>query len=454
MNLMKENLTMKWNPILMLSLILAWSAGIPLKTFAEDSHAGHDHAAHEEESVPAKHAEAPEQVEHAEDEVHEEHPEDEAHGSVEGEHDEAEADEHDDEEEDRGLRLSAEQMERFGIVVSSAEAGHLHNEVRLPGEIVFNEDQVVHMVPRVGGMVREVHKSIGDRVQVGDVMAVLESRELADAKSAFLTAQAHSALAEKTFVREKSLHEKQVSSELEYLEAEQALAEARIELRAQEQKLRVLGLSAASIQSLESEPDASIAHYELRSPISGVVTEKHITLGESLEADADIFTVADMSRVWVNLTVYIKNLGVVQAGQSVTLQVDHSGAQAKGTIDSVTPFVEEATRSATARVVLENSDGRWMPGTFVTGFSRISEEDVPVVVPREAVQTIDDRQVVFIEHEGTYEMVTVTPGRVDRNQVEITSGLEQGMRYVSEGAFQLKATIITSNLGSHAGHGH
>jgi cobalt-zinc-cadmium efflux system membrane fusion protein len=120
----------------------------------------------------------------------------------------------------------------------------------------------------------------------------------------------------------------------------------------------------------------------------------------------------------------------------------------------VTPFVEESTRSATARVVLDNSDGQWMPGTFVTGFISVSETDLPVVIPREAVQNIEGRNVVFVEHEGAFEMQAVALGKSDRTNVEIADGLEPGTRYVAQGSFHLKATVITSSMDSHAGHGH
>ena len=120
----------------------------------------------------------------------------------------------------------------------------------------------------------------------------------------------------------------------------------------------------------------------------------------------------------------------------------------------VTPFVEAETRSATARVVLSNRDGRWIPGTFVTGFVRMSEEEIPVLVPRGAVQVVEGRTVVFREHDGAFEMEPVTIGRGDRNHVEILAGLEAGGSYVASGAFELKATVITSSLDAHAGHGH
>ena len=442
-------------------LVLVWGLGAFTRAQTQDSHAGHDHSAHAEEEAHDGHAGEETQTEDGHDDhaghdhaAHEE-------SDAPGEHDE-EADEddhaghdhaaHADEEE--GLQLTPEQRERFGIVVRPAGGGSLRSEVSLPGEIVFNEDRVVHLVPRVAGIAREVHKSVGGRVDAGEILAVIESRELADAKSEYLAAHARAALAESNFAREKALREQKISSEQDYLEAEQALAEARIALRSAEQKLRALGLPERATEALGSDHDETITRYEIRSPIAGVVTDKHISQGESLGADADIFTVVDTSSVWVNLAVHTKNLGAIRPGQEVTLRVDHSGAQARGEVAMVTPFVEESTRSATARVVLDNSDGRWVPGTFVTGFSDRSEEDLAVVVPRDAVQSIEGRDIVFVEHEGAFEMTPVTLGRTDRANVEVTAGLEPGMRYVAEGAFQLKATVITSNLGSHAGHGH
>lgn len=412
------------SPYAVLGLALLWVVALPAAVHAQDSHAEHDHAEHAEEAAAGREA-------HGEG------------GAVDG---------HGEEEE--GLRLTSEQRKRFGIVVQSAGPGTLAQEVSLPGEIVFNEDRVVHITPRMAGIAREVFKSVGDAVETGEVLAVIDSRELADAKSKCLTAKACATLAEKTFSREKTLREKQVSSEQEYLEAEQALAEARIKLRSAHQTLHALGLSKRDVERLDTEQDEAITRYEIRSPIAGCVTERHISIGESLEADADIFTVADLSSVWANLTVYTKNLGAVQLHQDVTLRMDHNGAQMQGKVSMIAPFVKQSTRSATARVVLDNRDGAWMPGTFATGFLSTSKARLPVVTPKHAVQNIEGRDVMFVEHEGVFKMIPVTLGRADRTHVEIVAGLEPGTPYVAEGAFQLKATVITRTLGSHAGHGH
>jgi cobalt-zinc-cadmium efflux system membrane fusion protein len=346
------------------------------------------------------------------------------------------------------------QRKHFGIAFQRAGPGSLDAEFSLPGEIVFNEDRVVHLVPRVAGIVIEVTTTVGDHVEEGELLAMLDSRELADAKGEYLASEARAGMAKSIYERERALRETQVSSEQDLLDAQQTLAEADIALRSAKLKLRSLGLPEEAVDALDMEHDDTITQYEIRSPIDGIVTERHLSLGESVDGGADIFTIVDLSSVWVNLTVYTKNLGAVRVGSEVVVNVDHSGATARGVVAMVPPFVEESTRSATARVVLANEDGRWMPGTFVTGYIRVSEEELNVVLPRNAVQTIEGEEVVFVEHEGAFEPVPVTTGKTDREFVEIVKGLKPGSRYVAEGAFELKAALVTSNLDPHAGHGH
>lgn len=376
-----------------------------------------------------------------------------AHGHDAEAHDAAGEAGHDEHEED-ALSLTPEQLKRFGISIAVAGPGSLQGEVSLPGEVVFNEDSVVHMVPRVSGIARSVLKGVGDAVKTGDILAVIDSRELADAKAEYLAALARKNLAEKTFTREKQLREKDISSEQDFLEAEQAFAEARISLLSAGQKLSTLGLEEKEIEALADTPGTAITRYEIRSPIDGVVTARHLSRGEHVGPDTAIFTVADLSSVWINLAVYTKHIPAVEKGQKISVRVDATGMEAEGVISMVTPFVDDATRAATARVVLDNKDGKLYPGTFVTGFASASQKEFDIVISKQAVQTLEGRTVVFIEHEGGFEPVPVVTGRSDRHNIEIKEGLEKDTHYVAEGAFELKATILTRSLDSHAGHGH
>ena len=355
---------------------------------------------------------------------------------------------------DQGLQLTAEQRRRFGIAVELAGAGSLRHEVSLPGEIVYDERRVLHLDAPVAGIARSVEKVVGDPVAAGEMLAVIDSRELADAKAEYLAAKAREGLAATVHARETTLWEKQISSEQDFLHAQQALAETRIERRSAEQKLRALGLSNAMVEGLGNEAAEALTLYEIRSPIRGIVTERDVSLGESLDGGAHMFTIVNTDSVWANLTVYTGNLPAVRTGQALVLRSNHSGAAAHGKVAMVTPFVEESTRSANARVVLDNRDARWIPGTFVTGLIQIRKDSSNVVIPRDAVQSIDGRDVVFVEHEGGFEMASVRIGRTDRERTEILGGLAPGTRYAAAGAFELKATVVTRSLGSHAGHGH
>lgn len=412
-------------------------------------------AKHREANHDSSHDEHTEHTDHDEHVEHEGH----AHAAPGAEKPSivqaADGHDHDeDEEEENVLHLTPEQRKRFGIVLSTAGAGALRNEIRLAGEVSFNEDRLSHLSPRVSGVVREVRKTIGDSVEAGEVLAVIDSRELADAKSDYLAAKARASLAEKTLLRERALREQKVVSEQELLDAEQAFAEARITLRSLEQKLYALGLTEHVVAALDDKQVESITRYEICSPIAGIISSKHISLGESLEADADIFTIVDTDTVWVNLAVHTRHLASIRKGNDVLLSSDHDDLEQGGLVAMVSPFVDQATRSATARIVLDNSQSRWVPGTFATGLITTSTDELPVVIPRRAVQNIDGHDVVFVEQEDEFEMTEVLLGRSDSTFVEIKSGLPAGTPYVSEGAFELKATVVTSALDPHAGHGH
>ncbi|MEX0805350.1 MAG: efflux RND transporter periplasmic adaptor subunit [Candidatus Binatia bacterium] len=358
----------------------------------------------------------------------------------------------DEHKKEQAVRLSEAEKKEFDIELGTAGPGKLKMYVSLPGEIALNADWRVHIVPRVGGVVRQVGRTLGDQVRAGEVMAVLESRDLADMKSAYLAAIERVASAETTFRREENLWKKKITAEQDYLQAKQALAETRIELRSAEQKLHAVGFSDEYIAQLPKQGDASFTRYTITAPFDGVVIEKHITLGEMLKDDATAFVVADLRSVWVDLRVYQKELPFVRRGQPVAISAGRGIPDAEGKISYVGPLVGEQTRTALARVVLPNPDGQWRPGLFVNGKIVVENADVPLLVPKSALQTIEERPAVFVETAEGLKPRHVTVGRSNDTHVEITSGLTSGERYVTRGAFTVKAQLSKGAFGG--GHGH
>ena len=345
--------------------------------------------------------------------------------------------------------LSAQAAEQAGIEVREAGGQRITQTIALRGEIVLNADAVAHIVPRVEGIVRQVNTRLGDRVGADEVMAVLESRELSEAKSDDIAAEQRLELAAADFARAEALKAKGISSEEDYLKAKQQLAEAEIEHRKTEARLHAFGLSQEQVENVSSEPDTQFTIYELKAPFAGTVIEKHITQGELVDADSDVYMLADLGTVWVDLTVYQRDASKIRPGQPVTVSFRGDIPDAVGVIDYISPVVDQATRTATARVVLDNPDGLLRPGLFVTAELVEHEAAVPVAVTREAIQNIRGWSAVFVRYGNTFEARPLELGHRDSQWVEVLSGLSAGEQYVAKNSFVLKAEIGKSGA-THA----
>ncbi|MEO5617606.1 MAG: efflux RND transporter periplasmic adaptor subunit [Candidatus Eisenbacteria bacterium] len=269
------------------------------------------------------------------------------------------------------VEMSAEVRAASGIEVQSAEPRRIRTLLELPGEIVPNADRLAHIVPRFPGIARKVHKSIGQHVRHGEVLAVIEGNQ-------------------------------------------------------------------------------SLSTYEVSSLISGTVIEKHVTLGEFVRDDSDIYVVADLSSVWVNVSVYSRDLARVRRGQTALIGAVGSQVSAQGRIDYVGPVVGEATRAASARVVLGNADHKWRPGTFVTARIVVDDRPATIAVPDAAVQQLRGKDHVFVEVDGGFVAREITRGATDGEWTEILSGLRPGERFASRGGFILKSELQKSE----ASHDH
>lgn len=190
----------------------------------------------------------------------------------------------------------------------------------------------------------------------------------------------------------------------------------------------------ATIQSNES-----LAPYELKTMIDGTIIEKHLTRGEAVERDKPTFTVADLSTVWIDLSVYQKDIHEVAVGQMVRVSCHHL-ADADGTISYIAPVVDQPTRTATARVVLPNPERLWRPGLFVSA-QLLDSMEVQIAIPRTAIQTIEDRPIVFVETKESFEARPIVLGRGGESYVEVLSGLARGERLVITNSFLLKAEL-------------
>ena len=337
------------------------------------------------------------------------------------------------------VRMDEARVKVAGIELRTAGPAKIRTLLQLQGEIQLNQDRVAHVVPRLAGVVSSVAKNLGDQVKKGDLLAVLESQALADFKSEHHATQSRLALARGNLERERRLWEEKISAQQDYLASRQAALEAEIAHRNVEQKLLALGLTHEAV--MRGAGASGLTRYEIRSPMDGVVTEKHLAAGEAVKEDASIFTIADLSSVWAEMTIYPKDLGSVKLGQRVTVRASALNAEAEGRVSYVGSLIGEQTRSAKARVTLQNPERSWRPGLFVTVDLVQDESEVPVAVSVDAIQTLREAKVVFGRFGGFFEARPVELGRSDGKTVEVLSGLAPGTPYAATNSFVLKADL-------------
>jgi cobalt-zinc-cadmium efflux system membrane fusion protein len=202
-----------------------------------------------------------------------------------------------------------------------------------------------------------------------------------------------------------------------------------------------MGLTEQEILKLEEGSLSDLTNYPIRAAFEGIVVKKRLSKGEWLKDDAEIYVIADLSTVWVEITVYPKDLESVHIGQRAVVKSTSSALETEGEVSYVGLVVGEDSRTAKARVVIPNNDGRWRPGLFVKVELLRDETSVPVAVQSDAIQTYRNKPMVFIHYDDQFEARPIQLGRSDGQFTEVLKGLSKGENYVVKNSFILKSEM-------------
>lgn len=350
---------------------------------------------------------------------------------------------HTERTEEGVVHVAQEAIDKNEIRVDKATAGRLGGGVEAPAEISFMPDKVAHVTLLVPGRITSVKASLGSKVKRGDTLAIVESAEVSEAQGASGQAQAELDVAKKAFDRQKELQAAGIGAQRNYDEAEAALRRAEANVGAAANRTRVFGGGGGG----------SVV---VKAPIDGEVVERHATVGEVVDPEQPLFVVADLSHVAVDGRVYEKDVGGAQLGARARLTLQaYPGKTWEGTLDYVSPHLDEKTRTTAIRMTLDNAERKLKPGLFGT-ISILAKGDAPprAIVPAAAVQRSKEGDIVFVpgDEPGEFKSVPVAVGTKRDGQAEIVSGLAPGDLVVVSGAFVLKSELMKSELGD--GHAH
>jgi cobalt-zinc-cadmium efflux system membrane fusion protein len=351
------------------------------------------------------------------------------------------------------VELSPEAMKAAKLVVAPARLAPRGGALTVVGSLELSPKHVAKVGTMVEGRVTSVRAQMGDKVKAGEVLATIESSAAGRARAEHMQAEAKLQQAEKELAREKQLSGEGVSSQRALASAQTDRDVASVELRAASERLRAVGLGQRS-------GDAASGALALTAPMGGVVLAAKPKLGEAVQPSDDLFTVGDLSEVWLMVEVYERDLARVHEGDVARVTVLAVPGQVfEGHVDHIGEAIDPMRHAADIRVVLGNAKGALRPGMsatarLVTTGASAEAGDAgdanAVVIAKSAVQRIDGLAHLFIEKEGgKYELRAVELGAAYEGDVEVARGLAVGERVVVDGAFLLKSQVLREQMGSN-----
>lgn len=353
------------------------------------------------------------------------------------------------------VAISPAQIAAQDISTVSLEIGTIDRHITVPGTITTDAARVARVPARVMGIVAEMRKLLGGDVKAGEIVSVLDSREVADAKSDYLEAMVKAGLQRTIFERQQRLLDIKAIATAQLDQTRASLQEAQLRADLARQKLSALGLDAAEVAAAakrdERTPNqSSLRRYELRAPIAGRVVERKVDVGVAVGKEgepADLYTIADLSALWVELAVPIAELPAIREGAKVTVAsggVEPRWGEAR--VVFVSPLLNPETRTARVIATLPNPDFIWRPGSFVSAEVAMQPRPACVLVPRAAVQRLDGETKVFVRVADGFEARKVHLGLGDDKFWEVAYGVEKGDRVAVANSFLLKAELGKTDL--------
>ncbi|MDH4099667.1 MAG: efflux RND transporter periplasmic adaptor subunit [Nitrospirota bacterium] len=356
-------------------------------------------------------------------------------------------DDHGEEGHSDEVTLSKEAAEAAGITVGEVKEQPLAASLELPARLAPDETKIARLNARASGRVASISANAGDRVASGKPLAVLESRELADAGLEYREARVTLEAAKSSLERVKLLVEGKAVARKQLVEEETRYANAEAKVANAVERLRLLGAAV---------PEAGVSLQNtiaITSPISGTVLTREASQGETVDPSKTLFTVADLSALWIIAEVPENEVARIRKGQRATVTVDAMpGKSFSVVIDHVYDLMDPETRRIKVRASLRNP-GTLKPEMFATMRIAAGQTDMAPAIPASAVVREGGKTAVFVEDEPlTFAKRTIEVGPEQDGWHRVLSGLKAGERIAVKGAFTLKAEMEKSELGE--GHAH
>jgi len=347
------------------------------------------------------------------------------------------------------IQLGSDAARKVNIAFHTVEARPVAETLRANAETSYPPNRHARIAPRIPGVIREVKAILGQEIEGGGVLAVLDSPEFGQAKSDYLQALSVLNLRQKTYEQERLLLEKKITTGREALEAETNFEESKLAVNRAKQRLSVLGLSQQQVKAVGENQDTSTT-FEVTAPFGGTVVDAVAVPGETATPDKPIFGVAAMDRLWISIDVYEADSPKIAKEQRVTFTVEGlPGQKFPGKVVAIGGEVDDRTRTVKVFAEVKNLQGLLRARMFGRAEITVKPAEPILLVPKEAVQNDGDCNLVFVAPApGIFQARKVEIGRAFEGGFEIVGGIVAGDKIVTTGSFLLKTEILRGQMGA------
>lgn len=360
---------------------------------------------------------------------------------------EEEHDHHDhDHEHEHEVAINDSQLSEHQIAVAPVDRGPIFSSLELRGKAQFHPDLVVHVLPKMAGVVVEAKKSAGDKVQKGEVLAWMESEQMAQAKADYLRAFQSEVLEKARFDRSLQLSEKRLVSEAELQSARADYERAKIDSVLARERLLAYGLSQDDLYRLDLEEERDLRLYALRSPLEGVIINSHLSPGEFVEGIQEAFEIVNPSLIRIELALPMEEQARIRPGDEIVVRSPCTGKNYSAKISYVAPHLKPDTLSGSAHAEMDNPELEICPGMYLSVSALKTLKSNVLRVPNTAIQEFEGKNVVFVYHGDHFHPREVQLGAKDGTNTEIVAGLRALEKVATEGSFLIKADLGKHNL--------
>lgn len=345
--------------------------------------------------------------------------------------------------------LSSEAREKIELAIDEVKEGTISGTLTAPAKVITNQDYEAQVGSLVQGRVHEVFVKEGDYVKEGQVLMHVLGLEVGEIIASFLKAKSNLDYYKAAYERQKTLLEQNVGSQRTFQEAKAEYEKAIAEYDAEDKRIDAIGLTREEAERKEDEGTEKTGYLPIKSPISGIVTERNVVIGQLVEANTTTFKIMNISKLWAEGQIYEKDLTKVSGKPKIEFTTSaYPNEKFKGEVILIGQTIDEHSRTIKVRASLQNAGNKLKPNMFGELFIPINSNIKGIVIPTDAMVKKGNESYVFIvKNDSTFTRRNVEAGIEFAGMREVVSGLKKGEKIVSKGVFFLKSELLKETIG-------